>query len=192
MERDIEIIAEARDGREAVRKVIDGEPDVAVLDIGMPALNGIEAARQISTRCPDTRLLALSVHSDQSYVRAMLAAGAAGYMLKKAASEELIVAIRTVARGRFYLAEELRDQVMEDYLANLEKQQEDESPLTDRERQILQLIAEGGSTKEIAGALHVSASTVDTHRRHIMEKLGLGSVAEMTKYAIRHGLTSLD
>ena len=190
-ERDLEIVAEAMDGREAVRKVLDEKPDVAVMDIGMPELNGIEAARQIHSRSPDTRLLALSVHSDRSYVRAMLSAGASGYLLKKAASDELIEAIRTVARGRFYLCRELQDEVMGDYVERLASQ-EDDGPLTDRERQILQLIAEGASTKEIAAALHVSASTVDTHRRHIMDKLKLTSVAELTKYAVRHGLTSLD
>jgi DNA-binding NarL/FixJ family response regulator len=191
-ERDLEVVAEASDGRQAVELVIQHNPDLAILDIGMPNLNGIDAARQIRESSPHTRVIALSMHASAQFVGRMLEAGASGYLLKEAAYEELVQAIKTVFAGHVYLSRGITGVVVDDYVRRLAVAPRVEAAkLTPREREIAQMIAEGRSTKEIAGHLHVSVKTVETHRQHIMEKLKIDSVAELTKYAIREGLTEL-
>lgn len=192
-EHDLEVVGETDNGRGAVRLARELKPDVVVMDVGMPDLNGIEATRQITAEVPSTRVVALSMHADRRFVTGMLSAGASGYVLKAGAFEELSSAIRAVMARRVYMSPQITDLVVEDYVRRLsEPVPAAESPLTPREREVLQLLAEGRSTKEIATRLHLSASTVDTHRRHIMEKLDLHTVAELTKYAIREGLTSVN
>ena len=183
---DMEVVAEAQDGRMALQLVEEHRPDVAIMDVGMPQLNGVEATRQIATEFPQVKVIALSMHDDRRFVSGMLRAGASGYLLKNCASDELIQAIRTVVANQTYLSPAITGIVVEDYVRQAE---EIEPPvLTDREREVLQLLAEGLSTKEIAGRLHVSPKTVATHRQNIMNKLELHSIAELTQYAISAGL----
>ena len=190
---DMEVVAEAEEGRTAVRLAKELSPDVVIMDVSMPDLNGIEATRQIVNRSPTTRVVALSMHSDTLFVSEMLKSGASGYMLKDCAFEELERAIRTVVSGKTYLSPTISGVVVDDYLHRLTKGDSGgEDVLTHREKEVLQLVAEGKSTKRIALKLHVSIKTVETHRRQIMEKLDLHSVAELTKYAIRKGYTSLE
>ena len=189
------VIGEAESGREAIRLVRDLKPDIVVMDIGMPDLNGIEATRQLSSESPGVRVVALSMHRDRRFVTGMLEAGASAYVLKSGAFNEVMEAIGAVLVGRIYTSPKVTDMVMEDYIRKLSLPQSDltpKSPLTPREREVLQLLAEGNSSKEIADALNISVNTVDTHRHRIKEKLNLRSVAELTKYAIREGFTSLD
>ncbi|HYO10680.1 MAG TPA: response regulator transcription factor [Tepidisphaeraceae bacterium] len=190
---DMEVIGEAADGRRAVELATELAPDVVVMDVGMPGLNGIEATRQISLKGPETTVVALSMHSDRRFMGEMLKAGAKGYLLKDGAFEELATAIRSVCDDKVYLSPKIADVVVDDYV----RRQGPAEPgafakLTPREREVLQLMAEGRATKEIAMDLRVSIKTVETHRRQIMEKLNIYSVAELTKYAIREGLTSLE
>lgn len=187
------VIGDASNGREAIALARELDPDVVILDIAMPELNGIEATRKMLAENPDLKVIALSMHKDRSYVAGMLEAGASGYIPKESAFEEIAVAITTVLKGQIYLGATITGIVIDDY-RNLVAHQSPakSSPLTDREREVLQLLAEGGKTGEIAQTLHVSVKTVETHRRQIMLKLDLHSVAELTKYAIRQGLTSLD
>jgi DNA-binding NarL/FixJ family response regulator len=189
---DFEVTAEAEDGLDAVRLTKKLTPHIVIMDIGMPGLNGIEATRQITAQVPSVKVIALSMHSDKRFVIEMLKAGVSGYLLKDSASEELASAIRTVLSGTPYLSPKITDVVLKDYLSTLSKTEPSAfTVLTPREREVLQLIAEGRTTKEIATALFVSVKTVETHRQQIMEKLDLRSVAELTKYAVREGLTSL-
>jgi len=189
----MEVIAEAADGRKVLKLVRDLKPDVIVMDITMPDLNGIEATRQITSDFPDVKVVALSVHSDKRFVIGMLQAGAAGYLLKDCAFEELANAIRAVVEEHTYLSPEISDIVIKDYVyQSLSGERMVTSSLTAREREVLQLMAEGNDTKQIALSLNVSVKTVETHRQHIMGKLNTRSVAELTKYAIREGLTSLE
>jgi len=189
----VTIIAEAEDGRTAVELARKHAPDVVVMDIGMPDLNGIEATRQIVARAPETKVIALSMHADSRYVSAMFQAGARGYLLKDSAFEELARAMQTVMANRNYLSPGIGHTLVEDYVRHFAGRPASEpSALTPREREVLQLLAEGHSTKQIADCLHVSPKTADTHRQQIMNKLGLRSVAELTKYALRAGLTSLE
>jgi len=192
-EADMEVVAEAEDGRTAVQLARKLSPDVIVMDITMPGLNGIEATRQILRDQPRAKVIALSMHSDKQFAARMLEAGARGYVLKDVAFEELATAVRTVAAGRIYLCSQITGLVVEDYVQRLpETELKVSSPLSPREREVLQLLAEGKATKEAARILHRSVKTVETHRRNIMEKLGLYSIPELTKYAIREGLTSLE
>jgi DNA-binding NarL/FixJ family response regulator len=189
----VEVIAEAETGLEAVRVAQKLKPDIIIMDIGMPGLNGIEATRQIVAEVPGVKIIALSMHSAKRFVIEMLKVGASGYLLKDSASEELMSCIRAVAANQPYLSPKITDVVLKDYLSTLSKAEPSAfSVLTAREREVLQLIAEGKSTKQIAFALHVSVKTVETHRQQMMEKLNLRSIAELTKYAIREGLTSLE
>jgi DNA-binding NarL/FixJ family response regulator len=189
----ITIVGEAGDGISAVRMVRDLKPDFVLMDIAMPDLNGIEATRRIMTESPGVKVIALSMHADKRFVRGMFAAGATGYVLKGSAFEEVAKAIRTVAAGRIYISPKITDQVLAEYVKQLNKPSAGaESPLSDREREVLQMLAEGKSSRLIAERLHVSVTTVDTHRKHIMDKLGFRTIAELTKYAVREGLTSLD
>jgi len=190
---DIEVIAEAENGRKAVELAKQLSPDVVIMDITMPDLNGIEASRQIIRDNETTKIIALSIHSDTLFISEMLKSGADGYLLKDCAFEELEQAIRTVVGGKVYLSPSISGVVVEDYLHRLSKSGIDNVELlTDREREVLQLIAEGKSTKQTALKLHISVKTVETHRRQIMNKLDIYTVAELTKYAIRKGLTALD
>ncbi|MBC2716928.1 MAG: response regulator transcription factor [Desulfobacteraceae bacterium] len=187
------VIGEAENGRQAVRLALDLAPDVIVMDINMPELNGIEATRQIISELPDTKIIALSMYSDKRYVVGMLKAGVSGYLLKNCAFDELVSAISAVIANQNYMSQKIADTVMKDYANILESS--DASPasqLTAREREVLQLIAEGLKTKDIATQIHVSVKTVETHRQQIMRKLNAKSVAELTKIALREGLTSLD
>ncbi|MGI9335666.1 MAG: response regulator [Gammaproteobacteria bacterium] len=190
---DIEVVGEADNGRETVRLVKRLNPDVVVMDVAMPDLNGIEAARQIRGGGATTRVLALSMHSDGRYVKGMLQAGASGYMPKECAAEELTQAIRTVVSNRVYVSPGIAGVIVSDYVQHLDGEAAPDSPaLSAREREVLQLLAEGWSTAKIADRIHISSKTVHTHRQRIMDKLNLCSVAALTKYAIREGITSLD
>jgi len=194
LERDPEIVVvgEAEDGREALQLARKLAPDVVVMDIAMPDLNGIEATRQILAEIPKIKIVALSMHSDKRYVSEMLKAGAAGYLLKDCAFEELITAIKTIARGKIYLSPGIAGVVLEEFIrTGAGADASAFSLLSDREREVLQLMAEGRTTKEVAAQLHVSVKTIETHRTHIMAKLDIHSIAALTKYAIREGLTSL-
>jgi two-component system response regulator NreC len=190
---DMEVVAEAENGRTAVRRVKQLSPDVVIMDISMPDLNGIEATRQIIADAPRVKIIALSMHSDGHYVKELFKAGASGYLLKECAFEELANAIRTVAVDRIYLSPRIAHVVINDYLNKVPMAPNSVfSVLTAREREVLQLLAEGKTTKEIAYTLGLSTKTVEAHRQKIMEKSNLHSVAELTKYAIREGLTSLE
>ena len=192
-EAGIEVIAEADNGRTTVELSRELNPDVVVIDIGMPDLNGIDATRQIVSEAPAVKVIALSMHSDRKFVREMLSAGASGYLLKDSAFEELGIALTTVINNQTYLSPKIANTVVKDYLGKVEPKESKVSPaLTKREREVLQLIAEGKTTKDIASHLYVSIKTIETHRKQIMDKVGLNSVAELTKYAIREGLTSLE
>ena len=187
------IVGEADNGVSAVRMARDLKPDLVLMDVSMPDLNGIEATRRIVTEAPGAKVIGLSMHTDKRFVRQMFTAGARGYVLKGSAFEEVAAAIKTVAAGRIYVSPKISDQVLADYVKQLTKPSaEAESPLSGREREVLQMLAEGKSSCTIAERLHVSVTTVDTHRKHIMDKLGFRSIAELTKYAVREGLTSLD
>ena len=189
----MEVIAEAEDGRQAVKFAKELLPDIVIMDIGMPDLNGIEATRQIVSDLPDIRIIALSMHSDRRFVAQMFKAGASGYLLKDCAFEELSRAVHSVLANQTYLSPEITGPVMEDYVRHLSRGDGSGfSVLTAREREIVQLLAEGNSARHVAESLHVSVKTIETHRQQIMTKLNLGSVAELIKYAIREGLTSLD
>ncbi len=190
---DMEVVEEAQDGITAVRLAEKLHPDIVIMDIGMPDLNGIEAARQIVTRVKNVKVIALSMHSDKRFVLEMLKAGASGYMLKDCAFEELVNAIRTVSSGQIYLSQRVTGVVVNEYLRSQAVSDSTAySLLSGREREVLQLLAEGKTTRNIASSLHVSTKTVESHRQQIMEKLNLRSVAELTKYAVKEGLTSLD
>lgn len=192
-EDDFEIVATADNGREAYEKVIEHEPDIVIIDVAMPILNGIEATRKIMSLGKSTKVIALSMHNDRRFIDEMFRAGASGYLFKDCAYDELITAIRVVKDQGFYLSSKIMNQVIGDFVRNL--RDEDNSAfaiLTEREREVLQLIAEGNSTSMIAKALFIGEKTVETHRRNIMSKLSISNVADLTKYAIREGLTFLN
>jgi len=192
-QNDMEVVAEADNGRKAVQLAQEKKPDLVIMDITMPELNGIEATRQIVSTLPGVKVIALSMHSDKRFVAGMLQAGASGFLLKDCASQELTNAIRTVARDKHYLSPEIAGVLIEDYVSLASATESVTSAsLTSREREVLQLIAEGWPTKDIASHLFVSIKTVETHRRQIMKKLDIHNVADLTKYAIREGLTSVE
>jgi two-component system, NarL family, response regulator NreC len=184
----MEVLASADNGRKAVQLAKELRPDLVIIDITMPDLNGIEATKQLLRDTPGLKVIALSMHSDKKYVGEMLRAGASAYLLKDCAVDELERAIQVVRSGRVYISPDVAGVVVE----GMSQTSQPVSQLTIKEREVLQLLAEGHSTKEIAHRLSVSAATIDTHRQHIMEKLNLYNVAELTKYAIREGLTSLE
>jgi DNA-binding NarL/FixJ family response regulator len=190
---DVEVVADTDDGRKALELVRDLSPDIVIMDVTMPRLGGIEATRQITGGFPDVKVIALSIHSKRRFVADMLSAGAAGYILKECLFDELVAAIRAVAAGGRYLSPRITDVVVDDYVKRLSSGSDSPlASLTSREREVLQLVAEGKSTKEIALELHVSTKTIEANRRAIMEKLDMHSVAELTKYAVREGLTALE
>ena len=186
------VVAEAQDGLSAISEAKKHKPDIAILDIGMPDLNGIEVTRRIRSEMAETRVIALSMHADRRFVMGILEAGANGYLLKDSAFAELITAVTAVAKGKMYLSPSIAETVVKNSLEKLDRTDEGSSVLlSGREREVLQMIAEGKSTKEIALKLFVSTKTVETHRKQIMDKLNIRTVAGLTKYAIREGLTSL-
>lgn len=191
-EGDIEVVADAQEGRTAVRLAGELRPEIVVMDIAMPDLNGIDATRQIKLKLPDTMVVALSAHADRRTASAVLAAGASAFVPKDAAFEELVTAIRSAIARQIYISPRIAGDVVEQFLTNADGGANAAfKVLTAREREVLQLMSEGKATKEIAHHLHVSVKTIETHRRQVMEKLNLHSVAELTKYAIREGLTAL-
>ncbi|MCB9517209.1 MAG: response regulator transcription factor [Candidatus Latescibacteria bacterium] len=190
---ELRVVGETADGLELLALVEAQRPDLVVLDVSMPGLNGIEAARRIRQQQPDVRIAMLSMHADRRFVLEALKAGANAYLLKDDPFEALVRAIPRIMAGQVVLAERIGEQVVQEYVALAQREQGSAfGLLSPREREVLQLIAEGRSTKEIAGAHGVSVKTVESQRKQIMDKLDLHSVAELTKYAIREGLTSLD
>jgi two-component system response regulator NreC len=182
---DMEIVGEAGNGREAVELVEQLKPDIVVMDVAMPELNGIEATRRVTDSVPHTRVIALSMHKDSVYVREVLRAGARGYLLKDSDAGDLVSAVRAVARGEGYLSPAVSNAVLDDYRKHVG---DPIDLLSSREREVLQMLAEGKTNKEIAVVLNLSVYTVDAHRGHIMEKLNLHSINELVRFAVRHGL----
>lgn len=192
-EKDMAVVAEAENGRDAVKLSRKHVPDIIVMDINMPDLNGVDAAELILAENSGIRIIALSIHATRRYVTRMLKAGATGYLVKHCAYEELADAIRSVASNKPYLSSQILDTVISDYTSNPSQGEISTlSTLTSREREILQLVAEGVKSEDIADRLFVSVKTVSSHRRAIMQKLNMHSVAELTRYAIREGLVSLE
>lgn len=188
---DLAVVGCVNDGREALRKVAERMPDVVVMDIAMPELNGIEAAHLIHERSPDTQVVILSMHSNREYVLRALQAGARGYVLKKNAADEVLMAIRSVHSGQRYLSSQITESVIEDYL--LRSNSDDPlDALSSRERQVLQLLVEGKSTALIAELLSLSPKTVETYRTRVMQKLDIGDMPSLVKFAIQHGLTTIE
>jgi DNA-binding NarL/FixJ family response regulator len=187
-----QVIGEAGDGREAVRQALALKPDIAILDIGMPLLNGIDATAQIVRRLPDVKVLILSMHSQEAYVSRALQAGAKGYLLKDSAGKDLITAIATMATGKSFFSPAIAKLMLDDYVRRVTETQviDRYESLSEREREIFQLIAEARSNKEIAELLGISVATVETHRARILEKLGVHSAAELVLYAVRRGVIS--
>ncbi len=189
----MEVVAEAENGRTALQMTCKFKPDLIVMDLSMPDLNGIEATRQIVQEFPDTKVLALSMHADRQFVAGAIKAGVSGYLIKDSAFKELDRALRALAANQTYLCSKITRVVVKDYAEKLSLEEAaTPAALTARQREVLQLLAEGRTTKQIADRLNVSVKTVETHRRNIMEKLNIFSIARLTKFAIREGLTSLD
>src|ERR1051325_1272763 len=182
---DMEIVGEASNGREAVESAETLRPDIVVMDVAMPELNGIEATRRLAASAPHTRVVALSMHKDSVYVREILRAGARGYLLKDSPAPDLLMAVRAVASGEGYLSPAVSNAVLDDYRRHVT---DPIDLLTSREREVLQMLAEGKTNKEIAGVLNLSVYTVDAHRGRIMEKLNVHSINELVRFAVRNGL----
>jgi two-component system response regulator NreC len=193
-EATIEVVGEAEDGREAIEKVEQLSPDIVVMDSTMPILNGLEATRHIVKRFPQVKVLVLTMHTNEEYIFQFLQAGAAGYLVKQAAPTELVSAIQAVQRGDYFLSPAISKTVVEEYIkqAKAIDREDGFEQLTDREREVLQLIVEGFSNREIAERLHISLKTAGVHRINLMHKLNIHNVTELTKYAIRKGVISLE
>jgi DNA-binding NarL/FixJ family response regulator len=194
-EMGIDVVGEAQDGREAVEMAEQLRPDIVLMDITMPALNGLEATRQIKAQSPDARVLVLTRHANEEYIYQVLRAGASGYVVKQAAPAELVMAIQAVYRGDTFLSPTVSGKVVEEYIRRAEaivSSEDSYDRLTPREREVLQLIAEGRTSPEIAEMLHISVKTVGHHRTNLMNKLDIHSTAELTQYAIRKGVITLD
>lgn len=190
--KDIEMLAQAGNGKEAIAKARELNPDVLIMDIGMPVMDGVEATRKLLQELPGSRVIALSMHADKQYIKGMFEAGASGYLFKNCAYNELIAAIRTVHEGKKYLSDRITEIMIQDYLGKEEPIQVVDNELTEREAEILKLIAEGVSTNEISERLFVSIKTIGTHKQHILEKLNLKTTTDLVKYAIKKGIISLD
>ena len=192
-EPDLRIVGEAENGREAVVKVEKLKPDIVLMDIAMPMLNGIEATRQIRRVCPQTKVIILSMHSHDRYISELFGLGASGYLLKSSTGTDIINAIHTALKGSTYLSPSISDKVIEDYLSLKKKSHQDDlyNRLSNREREVFQMIAEGRSTKEVAEILCLSPSTVKTHRANIMEKLGKDNISQLIQFAIHLGIVEL-
>ena len=189
-EQDIEVVGEAGDGQQALDLVASLRPQVVIMDISMPGMGGVEATQRLKAKHPEVQVLALTMHEDETYVFQLLRAGAAGYVLKRAAAQDLVQAVRAAAKGDAFLYPSIARKVVEDYLRRVETGEEREryDGLTTREKEILTLIAQGLSNQQIAEKLYISIKTVQTHRAHILEKLGLHDRTELVRYAIRKGL----
>lgn len=188
---DIEVIAEAKDGKEAAERTKKLKPDVVLIDIGMPVMNGIEATRIIKKNDPNIKVIAVSMHSDRQFVKGVLEAGADGYLLKNCTYRQLIEAVQSVVSGKKYLSDDITEMVIQGYLDPVEENADGQPELSEREAEVLKLYAEGKTTREISEKLFISVKTVGTHKQHIFEKLGLKSNADMVKYAIKEGLIQL-
>jgi len=193
IEPDIKVIDEAEDGREAVRKANERKPEVVIMDISMPQLNGVEATRQILHEQPATKVIALSMHTEHEFIRRVLNTGASAYLYKDCAADELVTAIHRVKAGKKFLGQDISDLLFREFV---ESKWIEPDPccksLSNREQEVLQLITEGNSTKKISEILFISVKTVESHRKNIMDKLQLFSISELTKYAIRNGITTLE
>lgn len=191
---DIEVVGDASDGRETVRQVLELEPDLVLMDINMPELNGIEATRQIVENCPSTQVVILSMYATQEHIFRALKAGARGYLLKESAGIEVVKAVREVISGKRYLSEKISDEVIDEYIRLRDQTDEEDllSRLSPREREVLQLVVEGKSSAEIAATLYLSPKTVETYRSRLMQKLEIHDIPGLVKFAIQHGLTTLD
>ena len=190
---DMMVVSEASNGREAARQVLHANPDVVIMDLAMPELNGVEATRQIREKCPATKVIILSMHSSSEHIFQALKAGAHGYLLKESAGMEVISAIRVVHSGKRYLSEKIGDVMIDEYIHNREVVETGSplSKLSTREREILQLVVEGKSSIEIAQTLFISPKTVETYRSRLMQKLGISDLPGLIKFSIQHGITSL-
>ncbi|MCX8061049.1 MAG: response regulator transcription factor [Anaerolineales bacterium] len=191
---EIQVVGVAGDGNTAIRECLKMKPDVILMDIAMPSINGIEATAQILAHNPHARVIILSMHDSREHILRALRAGARGYLLKESAGDEVIQAVRSVAEGNLYLSQQITERIVEDYL-NLQEQVEKQDPLeklSERERQVLRLVAEGKSSAEIAKMLFLSVKTVETYRSRIMEKLEIADLPGLVKFAIQHGVISLD
>jgi DNA-binding NarL/FixJ family response regulator len=187
---EVEVVAEAGDGNEAVEKAIATRPDIVVLDISMPRLNGLEAARRIHKALPGTRVLVLTMHEDEEYVLKMVRAGVSGYLVKDGAASELVAAVRALRAGKGYFGPQASKALSEVYQEARPFPEDPYGRLTDREREVFQLLVEGRTNAQVAEILFISAKTVDNHRTHLMEKLGVHNTAELLRYAAKHGLLS--
>lgn len=189
----IEVVAEADNGRETLRLCRELLPDIVIMDITMPDLNGIEATRQIIAECPGVKVIGLSVHSERQFVKGMLHAGASGYLVKECSFREVLASLKAAAANQIYLSPQITKGVLESYdNESIGVDSTTFSALTSREREVFQLLAEGKSRAQVGDILHISPRTVETHRRSVMDKLGIQNTAELIKYAIREGLTSLE
>ncbi len=191
---DILVIGEAGTGRDAVRQVASLKPDVVLMDIAMPELNGVEATQEICRACPSTKVIILSMYSTSQHIFRAIKAGARGYILKESAGDDVISAVRAVHRGQVFLCKEISESVVRDYVGSRDMAEERGplAKLNDRERQILELLVEGASNSRIAELLFLSPKTIETYRSHLMQKLGINDLPALVKFAIQHGLTSLE
>ena len=187
----IEIIAQAENGQEAIEKAKNLKPDIIIMDLSMPVINGVDATRILHKELPETRVLVLSMHCDKHYIKEALEAGASGYLFKNCTYDQLIEAVNTVYRGKKYLSDKFTEVLIQDYLSKEEKVCDNSQELSERESEILKLKAEGKSTREISDMLFISVKTVGTHKQHILEKLNLKSIADLIKYAIKKGIVEL-
>lgn len=188
---EFEVVGQAADGRQALEMASQHKPDIVIMDVGMPNLNGVDATKQLLSVNPDIKIMALSTHSDGAVVAKMVKAGAKGYILKESAFDELIEGLNTLQDGRTFLCNKISKVVFSEYVGMVTNTKTmNGDGLTSREREVLQLVAEGHTTKEIAETLNLSTKTIDSHREHIMQKLGIRNVAGLTKYAIREGMTT--
>ncbi len=188
---DIEVVAQAKDGKDAIEKARQFAPEVILIDIGMPVMNGIEATKVLKQEMPDVKVIAVSMHSDKQYVTGILRAGADGYLLKNTTYQQLTEAIKSVYSGKKTLSDDIANLVISGYLQPSLSGADDFEKLSEREREVLQLFAEGKTTREIAEKLFISIKTVGTHKQHIQEKLDLQSTTDMIKYALKNGLISM-
>lgn len=189
---EIEIVAHAENGKIAVEKAIIHKPDIVIMDIGMPVLSGIEATKLLKSKMPDVKIIALSMHSDKHFIKGMLEAGATGYLFKNCTHGQLIEAIETIYAGKKYLSDKITEVLIDDYLDKGDATSEVEENLSERELEVLKLIADGKSTREISEQIFVSVKTVGTHKQNILKKLDLTSTADIIKYALKKGIISLE